>query len=272
MLQRTLAVAARTLTIGCALAITPLASADHHQSNASGATIAEIATDAGTFTTLIAAVEAAGLADAFTGDGPLTVFAPTDAAFAKLPQGTVQSLLRPENRERLRQILLYHAVEGRILGADALGAGQASTLAGETVEITLRDGRLTINDSGVIANDIVASNGVIHVIDTVLLPPAPQPQGRLVIGVYTDSAGRALRAQLGIERGLVVTGLTRNGNAREAGLQRDDVIAAVNGRPATSDSLAEAKAEAGFGGVVTLSVFRAGEHIEIEVPVGAERH
>ncbi|MFG0274905.1 MAG: fasciclin domain-containing protein [Phycisphaerales bacterium] len=272
MLQRTFAVAARSLTIGCAVALAPTAIADHDDAGASNATIAEIATNAGNFTTLIAAVEAAGLTDAFTGDGPLTVFAPTDAAFAKLPKNTVQSLLRPENREALRRVLLYHAIDGRILGADALGAGEASTLAGETVVITLRDGRLTINDSGVIANDIIGSNGVIHVIDTVLLPPAAQPQGRLVIGVFTDNAGRTLRSQLGIERGLVVTGLTRGGNALEAGLERDDVIAMINGRPATSDVLAEEKAEVGFGGVVTLSVFRAGEHIEIEVPVGAERH
>jgi uncharacterized surface protein with fasciclin (FAS1) repeats len=132
-------------------------------------TIVEVAVGAGSFKTLVAAVKAAGLAEALSGPGPFTVFAPTDDAFAKLPPGTVDTLLKPENKEKLKAILLYHVVAGKVLSTD-LKAGSVKTLNGEDVTIDLSGGAPKVNDATVIKADIPASNGVIHVIDTVLLP------------------------------------------------------------------------------------------------------
>ncbi len=133
--------------------------------------LVETASSAGNFQTLIAAAKAAGLAGALTGDGPLTVFAPTDDAFAKLPAGTVESLLKPENKGKLAAILKYHVVAGRVYSEDALAAKRAETLQGAPVRIGVVDGQPRINRSNLVATDIDASNGVIHVIDAVLLPP-----------------------------------------------------------------------------------------------------
>jgi uncharacterized surface protein with fasciclin (FAS1) repeats len=133
-------------------------------------TIVEIASGAPNFKTLVAAVKAAGLADTLSGKGPFTVFAPTDAAFAKLPAGTVDTLLKPENKEKLKAILLYHVVAGKVLSTD-LKAGNVKTLEGQDVKIDLADG-VHVNDAKVVKADIIASNGVIHVIDTVLIPPS----------------------------------------------------------------------------------------------------
>lgn len=132
--------------------------------------IVETAQSAGSFGTLLAAAKAAGLVDALTAKGPITVLAPSDDAFAKLPAGTVQSLLRPENREQLKQVLLYHVIDGRVYADDAIKAGRAATLQGGTIAARIDGGRLMINGAGVVANDIEASNGVIHVIDRVLIP------------------------------------------------------------------------------------------------------
>ena len=132
--------------------------------------IVETAQSAGSFGTLLAAAKAAGLVDALTGAGPITVLAPSDDAFAKLPSGTVESLLRPENREQLKQVLLYHVIDGRVYADDAIKAGRAATLQGGTIAARIDGGRLMINGAGVVANDIEASNGVIHVIDRVLIP------------------------------------------------------------------------------------------------------
>jgi transforming growth factor-beta-induced protein len=129
-----------------------------------------LASQAGTFKTLLAAAQAAGLAATLASDGPFTVFAPTDEAFAKLPKGTVETLLQPENRDRLTAILKHHVVAGRIDARSALGAGTATTLNGSTLEITLAKGRLTVGGATVLANDLLASNGIVHVIDAVLLP------------------------------------------------------------------------------------------------------
>lgn len=134
-------------------------------------TIVGAAKKAGNFTTLLAAVKAAGLLDTLAGDGPFTVFAPTDEAFAALPDGTLESLLQPENKDKLANILKYHVVAGKVTAQAAVKAGDAATLAGPEVQITIIDGRLSINDSKVIANDLETSNGIIHVIDKVLLPP-----------------------------------------------------------------------------------------------------
>lgn len=133
--------------------------------------LVETAANAKKFNTLIAAAKAAGLAGALTGDDNLTVFAPTDEAFAKLPKGTVESLLKPENKEKLVAILKYHVVPGRVYSTDALKAKSAKTLQGQKVKISAKSGAAKVNDAKLVATDIDASNGVIHVIDSVLLPP-----------------------------------------------------------------------------------------------------
>jgi len=130
--------------------------------------IVDIAVEDGRFGTLVAAVQAAGLVDALKAEGPLTVFAPTDDAFAALPEGTVEALLN--DIPTLTNILLYHVVDGKVMAADVVELSEAETLLGENVSITVEDGKVMINESQVIITDIEASNGVIHVIDAVLLP------------------------------------------------------------------------------------------------------
>jgi uncharacterized surface protein with fasciclin (FAS1) repeats len=130
--------------------------------------IVETASSAGSFNTLVAAVEAAGLVETLQAAGPYTVFAPTDDAFAKMSQGTVESLLA--NPEQLREILLYHVVPGRVMAADVMSLDSATTAQGSDVHIMLADGSVRINDATVTATDIETSNGVIHVIDTVIIP------------------------------------------------------------------------------------------------------
>jgi uncharacterized surface protein with fasciclin (FAS1) repeats len=132
-------------------------------------TIVDIAVADGRFTTLVAAFQAAELVETLSGDGPFTVFAPTDDAFAKLPEGTVEALL--EDIPALTDILLYHVVSGEVLAEDVVMLEEAETLSGESVSIRVEDGNVYINDSMVVITDIMADNGVIHVIDTVLLPP-----------------------------------------------------------------------------------------------------
>jgi uncharacterized surface protein with fasciclin (FAS1) repeats len=134
--------------------------------------IPTVATKAGKFGTLLAAAKAAGLVDALSGDKALTVFAPTDDAFAKLPKDTVATLLKPENKDKLKAILLFHVVEGRVYSEDALAAKSAATLQGSKVEITVKDGAAYVNGAKILATDVDASNGVIHIIDSVILPPA----------------------------------------------------------------------------------------------------
>ena len=134
--------------------------------------IPTVATKAGKFNTLLAAAKAAGLVEALSGDKALTVFAPTDDAFAKLPKDTVATLLKPENKDKLKAILLFHVVEGRVYSEDALAAKSAATLQGSKVEITVKDGAAYVNGAKIWATDVDASNGVIHIIDSVILPPA----------------------------------------------------------------------------------------------------
>jgi uncharacterized surface protein with fasciclin (FAS1) repeats len=134
--------------------------------------IVEVAVNNGSFNTLVAAATAAGLVEALQADGPLTLFAPTDEAFAALPDGTVESLLLPENVEALQAILLYHVVAGKVMSADLGGVMVVPTLEGSPIEIIAEGAGVTVNGANVIAADVAASNGVIHVIDAVLLPPA----------------------------------------------------------------------------------------------------
>jgi len=130
--------------------------------------IVETATAAGNFTTLVAAVEAAGLVEALQGDGPFTVFAPTDEAFAQLPEGTVEALLK--DPKKLASILTYHVVDGSVMSDQVAGLNKAQTLNGQDVRIAVKDGGVMIDEATVIAADIACSNGVIHVIDRVILP------------------------------------------------------------------------------------------------------
>ncbi|MBX9737567.1 MAG: fasciclin domain-containing protein [Phycisphaerales bacterium] len=135
------------------------------------ANILSVARGAGSFKTLAAAIEAAGLTSALNADGPFTVFAPTDAAFAKLPASTLAALLKPENKDALTAILTYHVIAARVTSVQAAGLSTATTLNTAELPISLRDGRLTVQNAAVIKTDIAATNGVIHVIDSVLLPP-----------------------------------------------------------------------------------------------------
>ncbi len=153
-----------------ALIIGMLASAIPAASAAEKKDIVDTAVAAGHFKTLVAALQAAGLADTLKGDGPFTVFAPTDDAFAKLPAGTVETLLKPENKEKLKAILLYHVVDGQVGSTQVVKMSSAKTLDGKDVDITANNGAVMINDAKVVKADIPASNGVIHVIDTVLIP------------------------------------------------------------------------------------------------------
>ena len=132
--------------------------------------LASAAEKAGSFKTLLAAVKAAGLMEVLTGDQALTVFAPTDEAFAKLPKGTVEALLKPENRDKLKAVLALHVVPGKVSAGDALNAGQSKSLSGGSLEFGISDGLFQVNGSTIVKTDINCDNGLIHVIDAVLLP------------------------------------------------------------------------------------------------------
>jgi uncharacterized surface protein with fasciclin (FAS1) repeats len=149
----------------------PVEAAPMKSKKMASSTIVDVATKNGSFKTLTAALKAADLIDVLQGDGPFTVFAPTDAAFAKLPKGTVDMLLKPENKAELVRILTYHVVSGKVLSS-SLKSGKVETIEGNTINVTVGKKDVTLNKSKVIGVDVAASNGVIHVIDTVLLPPA----------------------------------------------------------------------------------------------------
>ena len=121
--------------------------------------------------TLVAAVKAGGLVDVLKGDGPFTVFAPTDEAFAALPKGTLEMLLKPENKDKLVAILTYHVVSGKVMSSDLSNGQQAGTVQGQKVSVSINGSTVKINDAKVIAADVKAKNGVVHVIDKVILPP-----------------------------------------------------------------------------------------------------
>jgi uncharacterized surface protein with fasciclin (FAS1) repeats len=141
-------------------------------SRAKSQDIVDTAVAAGQFNTLAAALKSAGLVDTLKGSGPFTVFAPTDAAFAKLPAGTLQNLLKPENKTKLVAILTYHVLPGDVTAAQAATLTQAKTVNGAILKLSAHDGKVMVNNADVVKADIEASNGVIHVIDAVLLPPA----------------------------------------------------------------------------------------------------
>jgi uncharacterized surface protein with fasciclin (FAS1) repeats len=139
---------------------------------ASNQDIVDTAVGAGQFKTLAAALDAAGLVTTLKGSGPFTVFAPTDAAFAKLPAGTVEELLKPENKEKLTAILTYHVVPGTVMAEKVTQLSEAKTINGAMVKISAKNGKVMINDANVVKPNIETSNGVIHVIDRVILPPS----------------------------------------------------------------------------------------------------
>lgn len=151
--------------------ITGVATAVVMGSTAKAADIVDTAVAAGNFKTLAAALEAAGLVETLKGDGPFTVFAPTDDAFAKLPSGTVESLLEPANKDQLVAILTYHVVPGNLPAAEVVKYDQAETVNGARLDIDAGSGGVKVNGANVTATDIMADNGVIHVIDAVVLPP-----------------------------------------------------------------------------------------------------
>ncbi len=134
------------------------------------ANIVDTAVAAGTFKTLAAALGAAGLVSTLQGPGPFTVFAPSDAAFAKLPAGTVEALVKPEAKAKLTGILTYHVVAGKVMAADVVKLTSAKTVEGQSVTVVVKDGKVHIDNATVVTADIVCDNGVIHVIDSVLLP------------------------------------------------------------------------------------------------------
>lgn len=132
--------------------------------------IVDTAASVDTFKTLVAAVKAADLVGTLKGEGPFTVFAPTDEAFAKLPKGTVESLLKPENKKKLVAVLTYHVVSGKVMASDVVNLTKAKTVQGSSVTIAVKDGKVKIDNATVVKTDIEATNGVIHVIDSVILP------------------------------------------------------------------------------------------------------
>ena len=138
--------------------------------SAQGKDIVDTAVAAGSFKTLAKALQAADLVGTLKGPGPFTVFAPTDEAFAKLPAGTLDNLLKPENKAQLQRILTYHVVSGKVMAADAVKLSSAKAVSGDTIAIVTKDGHVSVDNAHVVKTDIAASNGVIHVIDAVILP------------------------------------------------------------------------------------------------------
>lgn len=159
----------RILALTALVATSALLGVAHAETKASSKDIVAIAAGNGSFNTLVAAVKAAGLVETLQGAGPFTVFAPTDEAFAKLPKGTVESLLKPENKDKLVAILTYHVVAGKVMAAD-VKTMKVKTVNGQSLDVKVANGGVTVDAAKVVKTDVAASNGVIHVIDTVVLP------------------------------------------------------------------------------------------------------
>jgi uncharacterized surface protein with fasciclin (FAS1) repeats len=162
----------RSVRVGFLTAMVALAMSlgTYARPKAASQDIVDTAVAAGSFKTLAAALQAAGLVDTLKGKGPFTVFAPTDDAFAKLPAGTVEDLLKPENKVKLVAILTYHVVPGKVLAAQVTKMNSAKTVNGQSLAISVNDGTVMVDNAKVIKTDILCSNGVIHVIDSVVLP------------------------------------------------------------------------------------------------------
>ncbi len=159
----------RILTLTAIVATSGLLGVANAEPKQKAKDIVAVASGNGSFNTLVAAVKAAGLVETLQGPGPFTVFAPTDEAFAKLPKGTVEDLLKPENKEKLVAILTYHVVAGKVMAAD-VKTMKAKTVNGKELDVKVTDGGVTVDNAKVVKTDVAASNGVIHVIDSVVLP------------------------------------------------------------------------------------------------------
>ncbi len=169
-MSKIISTAAKILIVAQFALIAANATAGGHGYKKAKADIVDTAVSAGQFNTLAAALEAADLIDTLKGDGPFTVFAPTDEAFAKLPEGTVEVLLKPENREQLINVLTYHVVPGKVSSSEVVKITEATTVQGSDIDIAVVDGSVKIDNATVVKADIDASNGIIHVIDSVILP------------------------------------------------------------------------------------------------------
>jgi uncharacterized surface protein with fasciclin (FAS1) repeats len=163
--------ALKNLMFGAAVAALALSAGT--VTRAQGKDIVDTAVAAGQFKTLAAALQAAGLVETLKGAGPFTVFAPTDEAFAKLPKGTLEDLLKPENKAKLTAILTYHVVPGKVMAADVVKVTEAKTVQGGSIKVSAMGGQVMVDNAHVVKTDIAASNGVIHVIDAVILPKTP---------------------------------------------------------------------------------------------------
>ena len=158
----------KTATLG--IAVIALMLSTSTQARQDNKDIVETAIAAGSFNTLAKALKAADLVDTLKGQGPFTVFAPTDDAFAKLPAGTLNDLLKPENKKKLQRILTYHVVPGRVSSTDVVKLRTAKAVSGDTIDIAANGGTVRVDNARIVKTDIAASNGVIHVIDTVIIP------------------------------------------------------------------------------------------------------
>jgi len=165
----TVAAIAAAVTLNANLFADSCSASKSASASAGGKDLVAVAGSADNFKTLVAAIKAAGLVETLQGKGPFTVFAPTDEAFAKLPAGTVEDLLKPENKEKLVAILTYHVLSGKVMAAD-VKTMEAKTVQGQSVEIVVADAGVTVNGAKVVKTDVPAENGVIHVIDAVILP------------------------------------------------------------------------------------------------------
>ena len=160
----------KTKTLAVAILLVFLSSTALFASSHTKKDIVDTAVSAGSFNTLVAAVQAAGLAETLKGEGPFTVFAPTDDAFAKLPAGTLEDLLKPENKDKLAAILTYHVVSGKVMAKDVMTMKEAKTVNGQSVMVSMEADTVMSDNAKVVQADVECSNGVIHVIDTVILP------------------------------------------------------------------------------------------------------
>jgi uncharacterized surface protein with fasciclin (FAS1) repeats len=168
--MKTLNILAMALAAAVLVAMAPFTdnttSDEHNHHN-----IVEVASETDNLSTLVAAVQAAELVETLSGEGPFTVFAPTNEAFEALPDGTLESLLEPENRDMLVDILTYHVVSGEVMSGDLSDGMMAETVQGSQITVNISDGNVSINNANVVAADVEASNGVVHVIDSVIMPP-----------------------------------------------------------------------------------------------------
>lgn len=217
-------------------------------------TIVGTATKAGNFKTLLAAAKAAGLLETLSGKGPLTVLAPSDKAFKSLPKKTLASLLKPENKQRLTEILKYHVIAGKVTARDAVQAGTAKTVGGQSVQIAIKKGQLTVNNSNVTANDLEASNGIIHVIDKVLLPKTSNQKSN-----HSAKASKTQRATIASrerpEKEITITSDWKTPVVRD-GIVADKLIIRVGGAGKvrlTNVKASKVETSIGGGGSVSIS-------------------